>query len=78
MSVISTGQMSFTSLGDPEIKRGITMIVIPPLDAILPAPLTKRLKDGIELSNHPKADDAIEIISMMKAESSALRRIILL
>jgi hypothetical protein len=59
--------MSFTSLGYPEIKRGVTMIVKPPLDAILPAPLKKRLKDGIELSNHPKADDAIKIISMMKA-----------
>jgi hypothetical protein len=67
MSVITTGQMSFTSLGDPEIKRGITMIVRQPLDAILSAPLVKRLKDDVELSNHPKAGDAMKIINMMKA-----------
>jgi hypothetical protein len=43
------------------------MIVRPPLDAILPTPLIKRLKDGVELSNHPKAGDAMKIINMMKA-----------
>ena len=67
ISVIQTGQMSFTSLGDPEIKRGITMLLGPPLDVILPASLLQKLKNGVDLSNHPKADDAMKIINMMKA-----------
>lgn len=67
ISVIHTGKLVFSSYGDPAFKRGIAKILSPSLDGFLPNELTQRIRAGYQLSNHPKADDAIKIIMLLKA-----------
>jgi hypothetical protein len=72
LSVIQTGQVTFTCFGDEEFKRGIEMLLIPPLDAVLPKSSLIIFRNGYDLSNHPKANDAIKLINMMKAGKQRL------
>lgn len=66
LSVMQTGQMTFTCFGDAEFKKGAEKFLRPPLDAILPKPAQENIRNGLELSNHPKANDAIKLIKLMK------------
>lgn len=72
ISVIQSGQATFTCFGDEEFKRGIEMLLIPPLDAVLPKSLLVIFRNGYDLSNHPKANDAIKLINMMKTGKQRL------
>ena len=73
LSVIQTGQVTFTSYGDASFKRGIGKFLKPPLlDAVLPKSMTKIMRSGYELSEHPKANDAIKLINLRKAGKQRL------
>ena len=68
LSVIHTGKLVFSSYGDAEFKRGIAKLLSPPsLEGLLPKELSQRARAAYQLSNHPKADDAIKIIMLLKA-----------
>ena len=67
LSVIRTGKMTFTSYGDAEVKRGVGKILKPPLYTLLGEEMMETLRPGYELSNHPKANEAIKLINLLKA-----------
>eukprot|EP00592_Proboscia_alata_P015352 CAMPEP_0194393992 /NCGR_PEP_ID=MMETSP0174-20130528/123606_1 /TAXON_ID=216777 /ORGANISM="Proboscia alata, Strain PI-D3" /LENGTH=592 /DNA_ID=CAMNT_0039189739 /DNA_START=107 /DNA_END=1885 /DNA_ORIENTATION=- len=67
LSSITSGQMAFSKLADPEFKRGYERLLKPPLSTLLPAELIPRFQDALELSNHRKAGDAIKLINIMKS-----------
>ena len=68
LTIIQTGQMVFTSYGDATFKRGVGKCLKPPLlNNLFPKSLTESIRNGYELSNHPKADEAIKLINLLKA-----------
>jgi len=75
LQAIQSGDAGFTRMTDPEYKRGVKEFTQPPLNAMLPAEYKKMFKNCYELSNHPKAMDAIKIINMRKAAKQRLMTI---
>jgi hypothetical protein len=65
-------QTGFTRFADPEYKRGVKELIQPPLCSILPPEALNTFRQSYELSNHPKAGDAIQIINLLKAAKQRL------
>lgn len=67
LSIIRTGKITFSSYGDAEVKRGVGKILKSPLYTVLGEEIMESLRPGYELSNHPKANEAIKLINLLKA-----------
>jgi hypothetical protein len=66
LQALQSMQASFTNLADPEYKRGIEALIQFPLSTILPPGALGKMRQSFELSNHPKAGVAIQIINLLK------------
>lgn len=66
-NMLMKGQFTFSDYADPEFKKGIKMFLSPPLDEVFPPEMQTAFINGLELSDHPKAENAMKIINMMKA-----------
>lgn len=62
----------FTRLADPEYKRGVKELIQFPLSTILPQEALNTFRQSYELSNHPKAGAAIQIINLLKMAKQRL------
>jgi len=73
LTVIQNGQMTFSSYGDKEFKEGIEKLFKPPLNDLLPKSLMESMRNGYELSKHPKANEAITIIKLFNIRNQRIR-----
>ena len=67
IDTISSGQMAFSKLGDPEFKRRFKKLLKLPLSSLFSPESIPNFEAALKLSNDPKATEAIENITLLKA-----------
>ena len=63
-------------MADSEYKRGVKEFTLPPLNSLLPPETIALFKNCYELSNHPKAMEAINIINLLKAAKQRMMNLL--